>query len=111
MVIRRSVRSKSDDGSPCRAPPERRGGDSLGRGDLHEERPEEPHRLVLVRSGRLDAALGHYESAREAAGRLGSKSWMEETGAAADKIRKRLREAGVAREGEAGAEAPPKSGG
>jgi tetratricopeptide (TPR) repeat protein len=48
--------------------------------------------------GRLDAALGHYESAREAAARLGSKSWTEETAAAAEKVRKRLREAGLARE-------------
>jgi len=56
--------------------------------------------------GRLDAALTRYESARKAAARLGSRSWTEETGAAAEKVRKRLQEAGVARKSAGPADSP-----
>ena len=40
--------------------------------------------------GRLVPALEHYQAARETAGRLGSRSWIEATGAAAEKVRSRL---------------------
>ena len=48
--------------------------------------------------GRLAPALEHYQAARASAELLGSKSWMEETGAAAQKVDRRLGATGVARE-------------
>lgn len=42
--------------------------------------------------GYLDPALEHYEQARRAAELLGSKSWITETGAAAEKVRRRLQQ-------------------
>ena len=40
--------------------------------------------------GKLAPALEHYEAARAAAQMLGSKSWIEETSAAAEKVRRKL---------------------
>lgn len=43
--------------------------------------------------GRLGPALEHYEGARQAAEQLGSTGWVEQTSAAAEKVRVRLRTA------------------
>ena len=48
--------------------------------------------------GKLAPALEHYETARQTSEKLGSKSWVEETGRAAEKVRTRMSSAGVARE-------------
>ena len=40
--------------------------------------------------GRFASSLAHYQAARQAAEQLGSKSWVEETAAAAEKVRLRL---------------------
>jgi tetratricopeptide (TPR) repeat protein len=47
--------------------------------------------------GKLAPALEHYETARQAAEKLGSKSWVEETGRAAERLRTRMGAAGVFR--------------
>jgi len=48
--------------------------------------------------GRLASALEHYETARVTAEKLGSKSWVEETGAAATRVRARIGGAAAVRE-------------
>jgi len=43
--------------------------------------------------GRLASSLEHYQAAQQAAEQLGSKSWVEESSGAAEKVRQRLRTA------------------
>jgi tetratricopeptide (TPR) repeat protein len=51
--------------------------------------------------GRLAAALEHYDVARRTAEQLRSKSWVEETGAAAEKVARQLSTSGPAQRGTA----------
>jgi tetratricopeptide (TPR) repeat protein len=48
--------------------------------------------------GKLAPALEHYETARRTAEKLGSKSWVEETGRAVEKLRARIGGAAAVRE-------------